>query len=46
MAKDFKRYESVTAKRIELKSLNPEYENRAFALNAIVFVHRMICASQ
>jgi phage repressor protein C with HTH and peptisase S24 domain len=36
----------MTAQRIELKSLNPEYEDRAFALNEIIFVHRIIWASQ
>ena len=36
----------MTAQRLELKSLNPDYEDRAFALNEIVFVHRIIWASQ
>ncbi len=36
----------MTAQRIELKSLNPSYEDRSFALNEIVFVHRIIWASQ
>lgn len=36
----------MTAQRIELKSLNPAYEDRAFALSEIVFVHRIIWASQ
>lgn len=36
----------MTAQRIELKSLNPAHEDRAFALNDIVFVHRIIWASQ
>jgi len=36
----------MTAQRLELKSLNPEYEDRAFGLNEIVFVHRIIWASQ
>jgi phage repressor protein C with HTH and peptisase S24 domain len=31
---------------IELKSLNTAYEDRAFGLNEIVFVHRIIWASQ
>lgn len=36
----------MTAQRIELKSLNPAHEDRAFALKDIVFVHRIIWASQ
>lgn len=36
----------MTAQRLELRSLNPDYEDRAFALNEIVFVHRIIWASQ
>jgi phage repressor protein C with HTH and peptisase S24 domain len=36
----------MTAQRVELKSLNPAYEDRSFALNEIVFVHRIIWASQ
>jgi len=36
----------MTAQRIELKSLNPAYEDRSFALGEIVFVHRIIWASQ
>lgn len=36
----------MTAQRLELKSLNPEYEDRTFALSEIVFVHRIIWASQ
>jgi phage repressor protein C with HTH and peptisase S24 domain len=36
----------VTAQRIELKSLNPAYEDRTFPLAEIVFVHRIIWASQ
>lgn len=43
MAKQLAR---MTAQRIELKSLNPAYEDRAFALNDVVFVHRIIWASQ
>ncbi len=35
-----------TAQRIELKSFNPAFEDRAFAINEIVFVHRIIWASQ
>jgi len=36
----------MTAQRIELKSLNPAHEDRAFAMNEIVFIHRIIWASQ
>jgi phage repressor protein C with HTH and peptisase S24 domain len=36
----------MTAQRVELKSLNPAYEDRSFALNEIIFVHRIIWASQ
>jgi phage repressor protein C with HTH and peptisase S24 domain len=36
----------MTAQRIELKSLNPAHEDRSFALSDIIFVHRIIWASQ
>jgi phage repressor protein C with HTH and peptisase S24 domain len=36
----------MTAQRIELRSLNPAHEDRSFALSEIVFVHRIIWASQ
>lgn len=36
----------MTAQRIELKSFNPAYEDRGFALSEIAFVHRIIWASQ
>ncbi len=36
----------MTAQRIELRSLNPAHEDRSFALNEIVFIHRIIWASQ
>jgi phage repressor protein C with HTH and peptisase S24 domain len=36
----------LTAQRVELKSLNPDYDDRAFALSEIAFVHRIIWASQ
>ena len=36
----------MSAQRIELKSLNPAYEDRAFPLSEIAFVHRIIWASQ
>jgi len=36
----------MTAQRIELKSFNPAFEDRHFALGEIAFVHRIIWASQ
>jgi phage repressor protein C with HTH and peptisase S24 domain len=36
----------MTAQRIELKSFNPAFEERGFALTEIAFVHRIIWASQ
>lgn len=36
----------LTAQRVELKSLNPAYEDRSFGLNEIAFIHRIIWASQ
>ena len=36
----------LTAQRVELKSLNPAYDDRAFALSEIAFIHRIIWASQ
>jgi phage repressor protein C with HTH and peptisase S24 domain len=36
----------MTAQRVELKSLNPAYEDRVFALSEVAFVHRIIWASQ
>ena len=36
----------MTAQRIELKSFNPAFEDRNFALSEIAFVHRIIWASQ
>ncbi|MEI9930932.1 MAG: helix-turn-helix transcriptional regulator [Rhizomicrobium sp.] len=36
----------MTAQRIELRSLNPAHEDRAFPLSDIIFVHRIIWASQ
>lgn len=35
-----------TATRVELRSLNPEYPNLSFAANEIVWLHRIIWASQ
>lgn len=43
MAKQLNR---LSAQRVELKSLNPAYEDRAFALTEIAFIHRIIWASQ
>jgi len=43
MAKHLSRH---TAQRIELKSFNPAFEDRGFALSEIVFMHRIIWASQ
>ena len=36
----------MTAQRVELKSFNPAYEDRSFALSEIAFIHRIIWASQ
>jgi phage repressor protein C with HTH and peptisase S24 domain len=36
----------LTAQRIELKSFNPQFEDRSFALGDVAFVHRIIWASQ
>ena len=36
----------MTAQRIELKSFNPQFEDRGFALSEVAFVHRIIWASQ
>ena len=36
----------LTAQRIELKSFNPAFEDRHFALSEVAFVHRIIWASQ
>jgi phage repressor protein C with HTH and peptisase S24 domain len=43
MAKQLTR---LTAQRVELKSLNPAYEDRSFALSEVAFIHRIIWASQ
>jgi phage repressor protein C with HTH and peptisase S24 domain len=43
MAKQLTR---ITAQRIELKSFNPNFEDRGFALSDVAFVHRIIWASQ
>jgi phage repressor protein C with HTH and peptisase S24 domain len=36
----------LTAQRVDLKSLNPAYEDRSFALSEVAFIHRVIWASQ
>ena len=36
----------TTAQRIELKSFNPAFEDRNFALSDLAFVHRIVWASQ
>jgi len=36
----------LTAQRVELKSLNPAFEDRSFALSEVAFIHRIIWASQ
>ncbi len=36
----------MTAQRIELRSFNPQFEDRGFALSEVAFVHRIIWASQ
>lgn len=43
MAKELARR---SARRIELKSLNPAYPNYAFDLNEVVWMHRIVWASQ
>ena len=35
-----------SARRIELQSLNPEYEDRSFEMEEILWIHRIIWASQ
>jgi len=36
----------LTVQRIELKSFNAAYEDRAFTMSDIAYVHRIIWASQ
>lgn len=36
----------TTAQRVELRSFNPDYEDRSFAVGEITFIHRIIWASQ
>ncbi|MDV7340947.1 helix-turn-helix transcriptional regulator [Terasakiella sp. A23] len=43
MAKQLRRR---SARKIELQSLNPEYEDRIFEMDEIVWIHRIIWASQ
>ncbi len=35
-----------SARKVELKSLNPEFEDRVFEMDEIVWIHRIIWASQ
>ena len=41
-----KQINRLTATRVELKSLNSEYEDRTFELSELAFIHRVIWASQ
>lgn len=41
-----KQLSRLTAQRVDLKSLNPAYEDRSFALQEVAFIHRIIWASQ
>jgi phage repressor protein C with HTH and peptisase S24 domain len=43
MAKQLRRR---SARRIELQSLNPDYEDRSFEMDEIIWIHRIIWASQ
>lgn len=43
MAKQLTR---LTAQRVELRSFNPAYEDRAFQISELAFVHRIIWVSQ
>jgi len=43
MAKQLRRR---SARKIELQSLNPDYEDRSFEMDEIVWIHRIIWASQ
>jgi phage repressor protein C with HTH and peptisase S24 domain len=36
----------LSAQRVELRSFNPNYEDRAFALTELEFMHRVVWASQ
>ncbi len=36
----------LTAQRVELRSFNPNYEDRGFPLTELVFMHRVVWASQ
>jgi phage repressor protein C with HTH and peptisase S24 domain len=36
----------LTSQRVELKSLNPDYDDRAFTLNELAFMHRILWSSQ
>jgi phage repressor protein C with HTH and peptisase S24 domain len=41
-----KQLSRLTAQRVDLKSLNPAYEDRSFALSEIAFIHRIVWAGQ
>jgi phage repressor protein C with HTH and peptisase S24 domain len=41
-----KQLSRITAQRIELKSLNAQFEDRSFAMREVAFIHRIIWASQ
>jgi len=41
-----KQISRLTATRVELKSLNSDYEDRTFELNELAFIHRVIWSSQ
>lgn len=43
LAKQLRR---VTAQRVELKSLNPEFADRTLAASEVAFIHRIVWASQ
>jgi phage repressor protein C with HTH and peptisase S24 domain len=36
----------LSAQRVELRSFNPNYEDRSFALAELAFMHRVVWASQ
>jgi phage repressor protein C with HTH and peptisase S24 domain len=36
----------LSAQRVELRSFNPEFEDRSFALTDLLFIHRVVWASQ
>jgi phage repressor protein C with HTH and peptisase S24 domain len=36
----------LTSQRVELKSLNKDYDDRAFQLSELAFMHRILWSSQ